>query len=213
MIRQSKCPLCSAAARTAVLELPARTYLECARCTLIFLHPDDRLLPLQEVLRYLEHENGAEDAGYVGFLRRLADPVCDVVPVGARGLDFGCGPAPVLGELLAAAGRPTSSYDPLFRPDDALLELRYDFVTCCEVAEHAHEPALLFDRLAGLLRPGGTLAVMTRFYGDVPFENWWYRRDPTHVCFFNADTMRWVARRYGWRLELPTEHVAIFGVP
>ena len=206
----AKCPLCSADVRTIVLEQNSRSYLRCERCALVFLHPDHRLLPLQEVLRYLEHQNDGGDAGYVAFLRQLAEPVCAVVPVGAHGLDVGCGPAPVLGQILTAAGRPTRSWDPLFFPDDALLASRYDFVTCSEVVEHAHQPDVLFDRLASLLRPAATLAVMTRFHGEVPFDSWWYRRDSTHVCFFCADTMRWVAERYGWRLALPAPNVALF---
>ena len=206
----AKCPLCSAHAQAVVLDQPGRTYLRCGRCALVFLHPGQRLRPLQEVLRYLEHENDAGNAGYVAFLRKLAEPVCAAVPIGAHGLDFGCGPAPVLAEILTAAGRPTRAWDPLFFPDDALLDARYDFVTCSEVVEHAHQPDALFDRLAGLLRPAGTLAVMTRFHGAVPFESWWYRRDPTHVCFFSADTMRWVAERYAWQLELSAPNVALF---
>lgn len=209
-VRTAPCPLCGKIARTAELELTERTYLRCDRCTLIFLHPEDRPFPLQEVLRYLEHRNDGDDSRYVAFLRRLADPVCAAVPVGARGLDFGCGPEPVLARLLTASGRPTSSYDPLFLPEDAVLHDHYDFVTCCEVVEHAHEPGALFKRLRALLRPEGTLAIMTRFYGvDAPFERWWYRRDPTHVCFFSVDTMGWIARQLRFRLHVPAPHVAI----
>lgn len=212
--RTAHCPLCGAGVCTSVLEIPGRTYLRCTRCTLIFLHPDDRLLPLQEVLRYLEHRNDGADARYVQFLRRLADPVCDAVPKGARGLDFGCGPAPVLGALLSARERPTESYDPLFRPDRHLLTVQYEFVTCSEVFEHAHEPAELLEQLSALLLPNGTLGVMTRFYGvEAPFDRWWYRRDPTHASFYSADTMQWIANERGWQLQLPAPHVAIFVAP
>ena len=124
------------------------------------------------------------------------------------------GPAPVLAELLSSSGRPTESYDPLFRPDRSPLTARYDFLTCCEVFEHAHEPAQLLTQLSGLLRPKGMLAVMTRFYGvEAPFDQWWYRRDPTHVSFYNADTMRWIAGERGWQLQLPRPHVALFVAP
>jgi len=208
------CPLCGTTVRAAFFESAERTYLRCGTCALIFVPRDQHLPPLQEVLRYLEHHNDGADAGYVEFLRRLADPVCARVPVGARGLDFGCGPSPVLGDLLTASGRLTVSYDPLFLPQEEPLSERYDFVTCCEVVEHAHDPLALFTRLGALCRPAGLLAIMTQFYDvDVPFERWWYRRDATHVCFFNADTMRWIANRFGWRLELPSSNVAMFTMP
>lgn len=207
------CPLCAAAGRTYLADA-GRTYLRCERCALIYLHPAHRPTPLAEVLRYQEHENDAADAGYLAFLRRLAEPVAARLAPGARGLDFGCGPVPALGALLTAAGHPTASYDPLFRPHEALLAERYDFVTCCEVVEHLHAPDAVLTRLAGLLRPGGLLGVMTRFPGhDAPFDRWWYRRDPTHVCFFGEETMRWIADERGWALEIPRPHVALFRVP
>lgn len=169
---------------------------------------------LAEVVRYQEHNNEADDPGYEAFLRKLGDPMLERLPIGARGLDFGCGPTPVLARVLTGAGRPCAAYDPLFLPDEALLDRVYDFVTATEVLEHLHDPAAVFDRFARLLARGGHLGVMTRFYGhEAPFDRWWYRRDPTHVCFFVEDTMRWIAADRGWTVEIPRPHVAIFAVP
>ena len=178
---------------------------------MIHVDADKRPSPAAEKRRYLEHRNGATDPGYIKFLRALADPVCAVVPVGARGLDFGCGPAPVLAELLTAGGRPTVGYDPLFQPDVSRLKQRYDFVTCSEVVEHAHDPAATFARIGSLVRAGGTIGIMTQLYDDVPsFGDWWYRRDFTHVCFYHTDTMRWVAAHYRWTMAVPAPNVVLF---
>lgn len=171
-----------------------------------------RLTPMEEVLRYVQHENRRDDPRYLHFLRRLADPLRARLSPGDCGLDFGSGPVPVLGELLTAEGFPTASYDPLFAPDDALLDGRYDFIACSEVVEHLHDPSAVFALFARMLRPGGTLGVMTRFFGhEAPFEAWWYRRDPTHVCFYREDTMRWLAQRHGWTVDFPVPNVALFG--
>lgn len=130
---------------------------------------------------------------------------------GARGLDFGCGPAPVLSELLTSAGFPCAAYDPFFARDETLLDERYDYVTCSEVAEHAHDPAEMFATLHRLLGPGGVLGVMTTFYQNrAAFADWWYRRDPTHVCFYNEDTMRWIGERHGWMTDFPAPNVTLF---
>jgi SAM-dependent methyltransferase len=189
-----------------------REYRRCEECALIFVPAAMRLTPLAEVMRYVEHDNRRDDPRYVQFLRRLADPLRDRLVPGARGLDFGSGPVPVLGELLTAAGLPTVSYDPVFAADESLLEHRYDFIACSEVVEHLHEPGAVFERFARLLRPGGTLGIMTRFYGhEAPFDVWWYRRDPTHVCFYREETMAWIADRHRWRVELPVPNVALFG--
>jgi SAM-dependent methyltransferase len=165
-------------------------------------------------LRYLQHRNHRADEGYVRFLRRLADPVAERMPPGSRGLDFGCGPAPVLAELLTERGLVMASYDPLFDPDQKLLDAQYDFITCCEVLEHVHDPGDLLDRMPSLLRDHGLLGVMTSLRReDQDFGTWRYRRDPTHVCFYNDATLEWIARQRGWALERPAANVALYTIP
>lgn len=89
---------------------------------------------------------------------------------------------------------------------------QHDFIACSEVVEHLHDPAATFTLFASLLSSGGARGVMTRFLpGDTPFADWWYRRDPTHVCFYAASTMRWIATRHAWSLELARPDVALFG--
>ena len=170
--------------------------------------------PSREVedARYRQHDNRRDDPRYVAFLRRLTDPLCARLRPGARGLDFGCGPTPVLAEILTAEGFPTESYDPLFAPRASLLESSHDFIACSEVAEHLHDPRGVFELFRQMLKPGGTLGVMTRFHGvEAPFETWWYTRDPTHVCFYGEATMRWIAERHGWMVDFPAPNVALFG--
>jgi SAM-dependent methyltransferase len=179
----------------------------------VYLRPDQRPTPLQEVLRYQEHRNNFGDEQYVQFLRRLADPLREKLAPGARGLDFGCGPQRVLAGFLSDNGFPTASYDPLFYPDAAVLDATYDFVACSEVLEHVHDPRKVLEQIAWLLRNGGTLGVMTRFHGiEAPFATWWYRRDSTHVCFYSEATMRWIAGSRDWTVAFPAPHVSLFSV-
>ncbi len=211
MVEEVCCPLCAAIRQRAFFAEAGRRYFRCAECDLIFVHPDDRPGKAEETSRYLVHQNSPDDAGYVAFLQRLAGPVCARVPVGSRGLDVGCGPAPVLAMLLTTSGRPTLYHDPLFFPRAELLGATYDFATCTEVVEHAHDPAALFAQLVGLLRPGGTLGVMTSLVDDrTIFDTWWYRRDITHVCFYSERTMRWIGRRWSLDVEIPATNVILF---
>lgn len=212
MTAKPPCPLCGAP--TLVLPNAAsehQRYFRCVICDLIHLDPAHRLSRDEEQNRYLLHENDRNDPGYTTFLNRLAEPVMERLRPGARGLDFGCGPTPVLGELLTAAGFPCAAYDPFFAPDETLLDNRYDFITCSEVVEHAHGPARMFPALGRMLMPGGILGVMTMFHpGEDAFADWWYRRDPTHVCFYAEPTMRWIGERHEWRTEFPRPNVTIF---
>jgi hypothetical protein len=136
------------------------------------------------------------------------------LPAGSSGLDYGCGPGPALAAMLREAGHEVAFFDPFFRPDRAVLERQYDFVTCTETAEHFHRPADEFDRLMTLVRPGGWLAVMTCFQtNDAPFATWHYRKDPTHVVFYREETLRILAARRGWTCGVPVKDVALMRRP
>ncbi|WP_382328301.1 class I SAM-dependent methyltransferase [Hydrogenophaga sp. UC242_50] len=141
---------------------------------------------------------------------RCAAPLLQRLAPGCSGLDYGCGPGPVLADLLREAGHTVALYDPFFHPDTGALATPHDFITCTEVAEHFHDPAAEFRRLDALLRPGGWLALMTRFQtDDARFAQWHYRRDPTHVVFYREATLRWLARHHGWHCEVPGANVVL----
>jgi len=208
------CPLCLTPGSQPFARLPlgAATvaYHRCPTCRLTFMAPAHHPAPEAERAHYALHENSPDDAGYRQFLMRLAGPLMALLPPGARGLDFGCGPGPTLSRMLNEQGFPCADYDPLYAADATLLSRRYDFVTCTEVVEHFHRPAQSFSQLRDLLRPGGTLAIMTSWLmTDEMFKHWHYRRDPTHVCFYKPATFQWLARHHGLTLALPATNIAL----
>jgi hypothetical protein len=205
-----RCVLCGGVA-TPWAEVGGAEYFGCGECGLVFLSPARRPDAGAERARYDTHRNDPSDAGYRAFLERLAGPLSARVPAGAAGLDYGSGPGPTLSVMLGERGYDVALYDPFYAADASVLRRRYDFITCSEVVEHFFDPAAEFARLAGLLRPGGWLGVMTELLDDdIDFATWWYLRDPTHVCFYRAATMRWIAARHGWRLERPSRTVVLF---
>jgi len=208
------CPLCASGRTRAFAETGSGTYRRCRVCALVFQSTAERPDALAEWDAYCAHDNRPDDPDYRAFLARLADPLCERLMPGARGLDYGAGPEPVLAGMLEERGFPTAVYDPFFAPDESVLERRYDFIACTETAEHFHDPGREFDRLAGLLRLGGILGLMTKPYAEgMDFGGWWYHRDPTHVSFYSCRTFHWLTERYGWRVERPAEDIALFLVP
>lgn len=197
-----------------LLSADGRDYWRCHSCEARFLDPRQLPLPEDELAHYLRHQNVPDDPGYRGFLAKLADPLLARLSAGSHGLDYGCGPGPALAAMLREGGHKVALHDPFFHPDPRALERQYDFVTCTETAEHFHRPAEEFDRLAGLVRPGGWLALMTCFQtDDARFANWHYRRDPTHVVFYREATLRHIARSLGWSCEIPVKDVALMRKP
>lgn len=205
------CPLCDAPIAATPFVAHHRHYHDCAQCGLIHLDPADRVTRADELAHYQSHHNNPDDPRYRAFLNRLAIPLAAILPPGATGLDYGCGPGPTLSVMLGERGYPTAEYDPFFVPNRALLDQQYDFVTCTETAEHFFAPRAEFVRMFGMLRPGGVLAVMTQMVrASEPFETWRYARDPTHVSFYRPVTMHWIATRFDRRVEMPEQSVALF---
>lgn len=205
------CPLCHSPSTHPFAQAHARTYLECPTCALVFLHPAQRLTPEAERAHYLTHENDPHDPRYRVFLDRLALPLMNRLAPGASGLDVGAGPGPTLSVMLEERGFPMEIYDPFFAPNPRALTRTYDFITASETVEHFYQPGNEFRRLDKLLRPGGILGVMTEIFRDEQsFGKWHYPRDPTHVSFYRAKTMQWIAEYFSYDVEFPTPNVIFF---
>ncbi|MFW5961192.1 MAG: class I SAM-dependent methyltransferase [Desulfohalobiaceae bacterium] len=191
-----------------------RHYWRCDACLATFLESTQLPGPGQEYQRYCEHNNDPQDPRYLKFLNKLTDPLLQKLKPGSRGLDFGCGPGPGLAWILRKSGHWVRLYDPFFYPQKKLLQHRYDFVACCEVVEHLHQPYQEFCLLRSLLEPGGWLGIMTSFQTrDQDFANWRYRQDPTHVVFYKEETFMALARILGLICEVPRKNVVLLQRP
>ena len=138
----ARCPLGAEAAGSFYGDLPRRwTYGRCAHCALVFR--EGTLTESQERHRYEQHKNHPGQAGYRDFLAPMVEEISRRCAPGGEGLDYGCGPGPVLALLLGERGMRVALHAPHFAPDPAALEREYDFVTCTE-AEHFRQPALDF---------------------------------------------------------------------
>ncbi|MBW0169262.1 MAG: class I SAM-dependent methyltransferase [Hydrogenophaga sp.] len=209
-----RCPVCEGADSRHFQTIDARAYARCLLCEATFLLTAHLPSPQAERAEYELHRNTPDDPGYRRFLSQLATPLLQRLSPASHGLDFGCGPGPVLAGMLREAGHRVALYDPFFHPDPAALNERYDFITCTEVVEHFHRPAHEFRRLHTLLQPGGWLAVMTRFQtDDARFAQWHYRRDPTHVVFYRQATFERLALQHGWSCEVPAPNVVLLRRP
>ncbi|MEZ5823955.1 MAG: class I SAM-dependent methyltransferase [Geminicoccaceae bacterium] len=196
------------------MSVGGRDYHACEICAARFLDPSQRPEPEVERAHYESHRNDVGDPGYRRFLARLAEPLIERLEARSSGLDHGCGPGPALAAMLREAGHDVALYDPYFAPDRAIFSHSWDFITCSETAEHFHDPAGEFERLASMLRPGGWLAVMTCFQtDDARFAHWHYRRDPTHVVFYREQTLRHIAASLGLTCEIPRKDVALMQRP
>ncbi len=196
------CPLCHGTEACHYHQDRMRVYYQCPICRLIFIPPDYFLSKKEEKARYLFHENRPDDENYIDFLNTFISPLLNRVSQGAKGLDYGSGPNPVLASLLEQRGLSVETYDPYFANRELLTENRYDFLTCVETAEHFNHPGKEWDLMVKLVKPGGWLGIKTGILEPgTEFSSWHYKGDPTHVCFYTRKTFLWIGDHYNMKIE------------
>ncbi len=204
------CPLCLHDKPVFYHQDKQRDYYQCPVCALVFVPPAQHPSRKRELGEYALHENHINDPGYRRFLSKAALPLLERVTSPSMGLDFGCGPAPVLAKMLEDEGHTMSVYDPFFHPDNSALASTYDFITCTEAIEHFHTPHQELMLLDSLLRPDGWLCIMTkRVIDKARFASWHYKNDPTHVSFFSDETFRFLGEKYKYAVHLVASDVVL----
>ena len=188
-----------------------KLYWKCFFCFSVFLDKIHYVDMETERKHYLKHNNDLQDIGYRKFLSRLTNPLKKYISKNDNGLDYGCGYAPALVEMLLEEGYNISNYDPFFFPDKNIFLKKFKYITCSEVVEHFFSPYEEFKKLDSILDESGYLAIMTCFMTDENlFENWYYRRDPTHVVFYKKETFQVIASLMNWKLLAPSKDIVFF---
>jgi SAM-dependent methyltransferase len=172
-------------------------YYYCHDCEVIFCGSEAIIDPDEEKKRYEGHDNNHQNQGYVrmfkDFIAEVIEPHINLGEINDV-LEFGCGPGPVLADLLADRNLNVDLYDPYFFPQKVFKDQKYDLITATEVFEHFSDPIKEIKLLRSHLKEGAYLAVMTSFHpGPKDFEDWWYKWDPTHVVFYNQKTFSKIA--------------------
>ena len=214
MTSQKKCPLCHTTGPFPTITNLKRVFFRCSSCDLLFVDPSQILSPEEEKKRYESHNNDIRDPRYQEFLRPLFEVVIQKYQQSARGLDFGAGPGPALYEMLKMRNIEMELYDPYFWPEKKALDTHYDFVVASEVVEHFSDPAREFKLLRSLLKPQGVLFIMTLFHEpERDLGQWYYLKDPTHVCAYSQRTFHWIQAAFGFeKIELQKPRiVSLFG--
>ena len=197
------CPLCENNSNLLYKD-KQRLYYKCFNCMSVFL--DRNHLPGRdsEKKRYLEHNNDVNDPRYRRFVKPIIDAVLRDFAIDDTGMDYGAGTGPVISKILKENDYMINQYDPFFHYSPELLKNKYNYIVCCEVIEHFHNPVKDFKLLREMLWPGGKLYCMTELYDDsISFHNWYYKNDPTHVFFYNREAFEWIVDKYGFsKLEI-----------
>ena len=178
-------------------------FFHCKKCEFIFKNPSDYVDETNELKQYKNHNNNMESTGYVEMFEKFINNTFrpylkDIETV----LEFGSGPGPVLAELLKREGLNVDIYDKFFSPQKVFDGKKYDLITSTEVIEHINNPVDIFNFFTSHIKKDGYLALMTQFHENdaQEFKRWWYKNDPTHICFFRPHTFEILASISGFKV-------------
>lgn len=198
----TNCPVCGSHSSQEIDRDKFRSFEQCGECELIYVPRAALISPTEEHQRYQHHQNLDGDEGYRIYLSEIQKSCSALLKPGMQGLDFGCGATTMLAELFTQRNFPTISYDLYFYPEIQYQNRTYDFIILSEVLEHLREPMTVMRQLSGLLNAGGKIFVKTKFQPRLDqFKNWFYKRDITHVQFFNDKSFTKMADELGLNFD------------
>ena len=108
----------------SVQQKPIRDYWFCRHCELVFMDSSQHLNSSDEKQRYEQHQN-QDSVDYRNYLMPVIERVKKYVPHNSMGLDFGCGPDPVLAQSLTESGYYLNLFDPYFFAEQHSLKQKY----------------------------------------------------------------------------------------
>lgn len=198
-ISVTNCPLCLNPQTEKYSEDKSRSYYLCPFCQLVFVSRDELISFDKELERYEAHENNSDDDGYSKYLEKIVTDIQPYLKPSGQGLDFGCGRTTLLADHLKAQGFVMDSYDTYFLKDELIWDKTYDFIILSEVIEHLRMPRQEMRQLGRLLNPQGKIFIKTKFMRETKaeFDNWFYKRDSTHIQFFNSGSMEYLKNFLG----------------
>ena len=204
------CPLCNSTS-TLFCEKTKHLFYKCNTCHGIF-RPKHTFLTAEEEKTHSEkHNNDVFDERYQNFVSPIVNAVLQDFSSEAKGLDFGSGTGPVIAKMLTDKGYQVQNYDLFFANEPSLLNQKYDYISCCEVMEHFHQPYKEFELLKSLLLPKGKLYCKTEvFNNQKPFENWYYKDDFTHVFIYQHKTLEWIKTKFHFSNLVIKEKLIVF---
>lgn len=200
------CTLCN----TSLNQKADNIYFICQNCGAYVKDKELYFDETKEKNHYEQHQNDIHDIGYQKFTAPVTETILNLCTTDMLGLDYGCGKGPVITEQLKAKGFLIDLYDPYFYPDTTYKNKMYDFIFSCEVFEHFYHPFDEITKLRTLLNPGGLLIIKTHLFDyHTDFQNWYYRKDLTHVFIYTFKTFEYIAEHFEFDIVRLSEKLVV----
>lgn len=185
------CPICESSKPHKWDSDRGRDFYLCPVCDLVFVPSKFHLSPEEEKERY---ESGECDDSDPKYREKHEQNVATTLPYlqeGQLGLDFGSGKSDLLARLYTEQGLRMDSHDIYFQYREEIWDKQYDFIVLSEVIQTLYHPLGTMSQLAFILRSHGQFFIKTLFrpVEASAFHEWFYKKDDTHVLFFNDKSL------------------------
>ncbi len=206
--------------------------MRCRGCGLVYLNPRPSLADLDRIYpdNYHAFQFSEDHYGIVYKIRRRLEARralswCRDLPDDARILDVGCGDGFHLG-LLREFGRPGWKLEGVDNSDRAIAvaeeaglvvhqgsiedlnlpESSYDLAILVQTIEHVGNPPAVLSAIRRVLKPGGTVVIVTDNTASMDFRifkgrHWGGYHFPRHWNLFSPETMKALARKVGLEVD------------
>lgn len=150
----------------------------------------------KEKQRYDSHQNNENDPNYQNYLNQIVNEILPHIDLSENGLDFGCGRTDLMSQIFKAQNISVDSFDLYFFPNQTIWQKKYNFIILSEVIEHLREPIVEMNKIRDCLIEHGQIFIKTKLYPPekVFFDKWFYKRDNTHIQFFNLASIKYLAK-------------------
>ena len=121
--RIKKCKICNNKSISVIYnEKLKKSYNYCPKCQFISLFRHHIASKKDQIDRYLLHNNNSKNENYINYLSAIISKI-PLKPDFNNALDFGCGPNPVLKELLKTKFVNIDIYDKYFFPKNQKIAI------------------------------------------------------------------------------------------
>jgi len=226
----NRCPVCFSGDFVFVyekqdgkLEMKDRR-LKCNSCGVLFIA--NRLTPEFIIWKFYQKRNPiGPTEKYLEkkeYLKKIADEIADFLPVGSSVFDIGCGGGALL-KFLADKGCKVSGLEVseqakeeaerVIGLKDAIRVgdfLETDFegetfsaVLITDVVEHLHNSHLYFEKISGILKPGGLIVIRTPNSDSLMhklLKARWTLASPRHITLYNKKSLSYLLIKHNFQI-------------
>lgn len=204
-----ECPLCYNNLIFDIQGPQNRKLNLCNNCMLVFSEKENLPEWNYEKAFYLNNSDDKKDKRHKTLLSNVIEIALPLLHGKRRGLDFGCGPVPVIPGLIKKEGFNCEFYDPIFFSEPPAG--KFDFIFAVNCIEHFFRPADEFHKIENLISHGGILIIMTQLWNNAQkVQNWPYAADPTRVLFYNKTTLKFMNQIFGFSSVLIDDNHGVY---